>query len=60
MIKWNEAANERADEDQMLRNNRAQDDAFCRALRGALWAGKESCTEGVRTEPSTKKPVRKS
>jgi len=38
-------------------NNRMQDDAFCQALRAALWAGKESCAEGVSTEPRTKKPI---
>jgi hypothetical protein len=41
----------------MVRNNREQDDDFCRALRAALWAGKESCPVGVSTEPSTKKPI---
>ncbi len=38
---------------------RMQDDAFCKALRAALWAGKESCAEGVSTEPGTKKPMLK-
>ena len=36
---------------------RVQDDAFCKALRAALWAGRESCAEGVSTEPGTKKPI---
>jgi hypothetical protein len=39
---------------------RMQDSAFCKALRAALWAGKESCAEGVSTEPGTKKPILKS
>ena len=46
-----------ASEDLLDYDYRAQDDAFRMALRAALWAGKESCAEGVRTEPGTKKPM---
>ena len=46
-----------ATEDVLADNHRMQDDAFCQALRAALWAGKESCAEGVSTEPGTKKPM---
>jgi phosphopantetheinyl transferase (holo-ACP synthase) len=49
--------NDAASEDLLAYNNRVQDDAFCKALRAALWAGKESCAKGVSTEPGTKKPV---
>ena len=44
-------------EELMAYNHRMQDDAFCQALQAALWAGKESCAEGVSTEPATKKPM---
>jgi len=59
MLKWNEAATEAADKNEEVRSdrNRRQDDDFCRALRAALWAGKESCPVGVSTEPGTKKPI---
>jgi hypothetical protein len=57
MIKWNEAVSDRADGDLMVRINREQDDEFCRKLRAALWAGKETCPVGVSTEPGTKKPI---
>jgi hypothetical protein len=57
MIKWNEAVSDRADGDLMVRINREQDDEFCRKLRTALWAGKETCPIGVSTEPGTKKPT---
>jgi hypothetical protein len=59
MLKWNEAATEAADKNEEVRSdrNRRQDDDFCRALRAALWAGKESCPERVSTEPGTRKPV---
>jgi hypothetical protein len=57
MIKWNEKVSNTAEEDLMIRSKRQQDDEFCRALRAALWTGKESCPEGVTTEPSTKKPI---
>jgi hypothetical protein len=33
--------NDVASEDVLAYNNRVQDDAFCKALRAALWAGKE-------------------
>jgi hypothetical protein len=47
-----------ATQDLMAYNdNRVQDDAFCQALRAALWAGKESCAEGVSTKPGTEKPI---
>src|SRR5215510_3145431 len=57
MIKWNEAVSDRADADLMVRINREQDDEFCRKLRAALWAGKETCPVGVSAEPGTKKPI---
>jgi hypothetical protein len=57
MLKWNEAASEAADDDVRLHRNRRQDDEFCRALRAALFERKESCPEGVSTEPGTKKPI---
>jgi hypothetical protein len=41
----------------MAYNHRMQDDAFCQALRAALSAGKESCAQGVRAEPGTRKPI---
>ena len=44
-------------QDLMAYNNRMQDDAFCQALRAALWAGKEFCAEGVSTKPGTEKPT---
>ena len=59
MIKWNEAVSDRADEDLMVQINREQDDEFCRKLRAALWAGKETCPVGVTTEPGTKRPILK-
>ena len=59
MIKWNEAVFDRADEDLMGRINREQDDEFCRKLRAALWAGKETCSLGVSTEHGTKRPILK-
>jgi len=49
--------NDVASEDLLAHNNRVQDDAFCKALRAALEAGKESCAEGESTEPGTKKPM---
>jgi hypothetical protein len=57
MFNWNEGGSEVANEDVRFERNRQQEDDFCRALRAALWAGKESCPEGVSTEPGTKKPV---
>ena len=59
MLKWNEAATEAASKNEEVRSerNRRQDDDFCRALRAALFARKESCPEGVSTEPGTKKPI---
>ena len=48
---------EAANEDVRAARHRQQDDDFCRALRAALWAGKESCPVGVSTEPGTKKPI---
>jgi hypothetical protein len=51
--------NDAASEDLLAHNNRVQDDAFCKALRAALGAGKESCAEGLSTEPGTKKPMLK-
>ncbi len=51
--------NDVASEDLLAHNNRVQDDAFCKALRAALGAGKESCAEGLSTEPGTKKPMLK-
>jgi hypothetical protein len=59
MLKWNEAATEAASQNEEVRSerNRRQDDDFCRALRAALFARKESCPEGVSTEPGTKKPI---
>jgi hypothetical protein len=59
MIKWNEAVSDRADEDLMVRINREQDDEFCRKLRAALRAGKETCPVGVSTESGTKRPILK-
>jgi hypothetical protein len=44
-------------EDLRAYNNRMQDDAFCQALRAALLAGKESCAQGVRAEPGTRKSI---
>jgi hypothetical protein len=57
MRKWNQAALDAAEAAARAERNRKQDDDFCRALRTALWAGKESCPVGVSTEPGTKKPV---
>jgi hypothetical protein len=57
MVKWDEGASEAANEDIRFERYRRQDDDFCRALRAALYAGKESCRIGVRTEPGTKKPI---
>jgi hypothetical protein len=57
MLKWNEAASEAADENMRSQKNRQQDEAFCRALREAMWAGNESCAEGVSKEPGTKMPI---
>ena len=57
MLKWNEARCKLANEDVNFEKNREQDEGFCRALRAALWAGTESCPQGVSTEPGTKKPV---
>jgi hypothetical protein len=58
MLKWNEATTEAASKNEEVRSERnRQDDDFCRALRAALFAQKESCREGVSTEPGTKKPV---
>jgi len=57
MIKWNGAVFDRADEDLMVWINREQDDEFCRKLRAALRAGKETCPVGVSTEPGTKRPI---
>jgi hypothetical protein len=54
MLKWNDVALKAANEEE---RNRRQDDDFCRALRGALYARKESCPVGVSTEPGTKKPI---
>jgi len=59
MIKRNQAVSDRAGEDLMVRINREQDDEFCRKLRAALSAGKETCPVGVNTEPGTKKPILK-
>ena len=57
MSKRNSVLFDAATKDVMAYNNRMQDDAFRQALRAALWAGKESCSEGVSMEPGTKKPV---
>ena len=59
MLKWNEAATEAASKNEEVRSerNRRQDDDFCRALRAALFAGKESCRIGVSAERRTKKPI---
>ena len=57
MIKWNEAVSDGADEDLMVQINREQDDEFCRKLRAALRAGKETCSVGVSTELGTKRPI---
>ncbi len=57
MLKWNENVTNKAEDDVMVRNNREQDDDFCRALRAALYGGKESCRVGVSTAPSTNKPI---
>jgi hypothetical protein len=57
MMKWNEAVFDRADEGLMGRINREQDDEFCRKLRAALRAGKETCPVGVITEPGTTRPI---
>jgi hypothetical protein len=57
MVKWNESTSEVANEEVRFERNRQQDDDFCRALRAALYAGKEMCRLGVSTEPGTKKPV---
>jgi plasmid stability protein len=46
-----------ANEQVRAARHRQQDDDFCRALRAALWAEKESCPEGVSTEPGTKNPI---
>ena len=54
MLKWNDL--EFPNEDRAERNRR-QDDDFCRALRAALYARKESCPIDENTEPGTKKPI---
>jgi hypothetical protein len=59
MVKWNEGNSEVANEEVRFERNRQQDDDFCRALRAALYAGKETCRLGVSTEPGTKKPILK-
>jgi hypothetical protein len=46
-----------ANEEVMAARNRMQDDDFCRALRAALYARKETCPIGVSTEPGTKNPI---
>jgi hypothetical protein len=46
-----------ANEEVMAARHRLQDDDFCRALRAALYAKKESCPVGVSTEPGTKNPI---
>jgi hypothetical protein len=51
---WNKKVSNSAEQDRMIIRNRQQDDAFCRALRAALWAQTESCSEGVCAEPGTK------
>jgi len=55
MLKWTDF--DISNDDIRAERNRKQDDDFCRALRQALYARKESCREGVSTEPGTKKPV---
>ncbi len=57
MLKWNEKVSNTAEEDLLVRTQQQQDDDFCRALRAALYAGKESCALGVSTQPGTKKPI---
>jgi hypothetical protein len=57
MVKWNEGTSEAANEEVRFERNRQQDDDFCRALRAALYAGKETCRLGVSTDPGTKKPI---
>jgi hypothetical protein len=49
--------NDVASEDLLAYNNRVQDDAFWKALRAALGAGKESCALRVSAEPGSKKPT---
>lgn len=51
MLKWNEKVSNTAEEDLLVRTQQQQDDDFCRALRAALYAGKESCRLGVSTQP---------
>jgi hypothetical protein len=57
MLKWNEKVSNTAEEDLLVRTQQQQDDDFCRALRAARYAGKESCPLGVSTQPDTKKPI---
>jgi hypothetical protein len=54
MLKWRDI--ELSGEDRVQRN-RWQDEDFCRALRDAIYAGTESCPEGVSAEPGTKNPI---
>jgi hypothetical protein len=48
---------ELSNEEVVAARHRQQDDNFCRALRAALYARKESCAIGVSTEPGTKNPI---
>jgi hypothetical protein len=57
MSKRNSVLFDAVTEEVMAYNNRMQDDAFCQALRAALWTGKERCSEGVTNELGTKKPT---
>jgi hypothetical protein len=57
MLKWNEKVSNTCEEERLVCTLQQQDEDFCQALRAALYAGKESCREGVSTEPGTKKPI---
>jgi hypothetical protein len=57
MLRWKAACLLEDDLLYAITRIRAQDDDFCATLRRAIEAGLESCTIGVVTEPSTKRPI---
>jgi hypothetical protein len=54
MLKWHDFG---LSSEGSAERHQQQDEDFCRALRDAIYAGKESCPLGVSTEPGTKKPI---
>jgi hypothetical protein len=57
MLKWNEKVSNTSEEERLVCTLQQQDEDFCRALRAAVYAGKESCRLSVSTQPGTKKPI---